>query len=113
MTYQSLEKINHKGLLKMIDEIKDKLKSQINTEYLDIIDESPNHGGYSGAVSHIKIIIVSIQFDGLNLIKRHQLVYKALGSFLQKIHAISIVSKTPEQWKKSSDFIASPDCAKN
>lgn len=97
----------------MIDEIKDKLTSQINSKYLDIIDESPKHGGYTGAVSHIKIIIVSNQFDGLSLIKRHQLVYKALGPYVQKIHAISIVSKTPEQWKESSDFIASPDCAKN
>ena len=97
----------------MINEIKDRLSGQIDSEYLDILDESPNHGGYTGAVSHIKIIIVSIQFDGLSLIKRHKLVYKALGPFVLKIHAISIVSKTPDQWKKSSDFIASPDCAKN
>lgn len=97
----------------MINEIKDRLSSHIDSEYLDIIDESPNHGGYTGTVSHIKIIIVSVRFDGLSLIKRHKLVYKALGAFVPKIHAISIVSKTPEQWKKSSDFIASPDCAKN
>ena len=97
----------------MINEIKDRLSSHIDSEYLDIIDESPNHGGYTGTVSHIKIIIVSVRFDGLSLIKRHKLVYKALGPFVHKIHAISIVSKTPEQWKKSSDFIASPDCAKN
>ena len=96
----------------MINEIKDRLSSHIDSEYLDIIDESPNHGGYTGTVSHIKIIIVSVRFDGLSLIKRHQLVYKALGPYVQKIHAISIVSKTPEQWKESSDFIASPDCAK-
>ena len=97
----------------MIKEIKDRLSGQIDSEYLDILDESPNHGGYKGEISHIKIIIVSIQFDGLSLIKRHKLVYKALGPFVPKIHAISIVSKTPDQWKKSSDFIASPDCAKN
>ena len=97
----------------MIKEIKDRLSGQIDSEYLDILDESPNHGGYTGALSHIKIIIVSIQFDGLSLIKRHKLVYKALGPFVPKIHAISIVSKTPDQWKKSSDFIVSPDCAKN
>ena len=97
----------------MINEIKDRLSSHIDSEYLDIIDESPNHGGYTGTVSHIKIIIVSVRFDGLSLIKRHQLVYKALGPYVQKIHAISIVSKTPEQWKESSEFIASPDCAKN
>ena len=42
----------------MINEIKDRLSSHIDSEYLDIIDESPNHGGYTGTVSHIKIIIV-------------------------------------------------------
>ena len=61
----------------MINEIKNRLSSHIDSEYLDIIDESPNHGGYTGTVSHIKIIIVSVRFDRLSLIKRHKLVYKA------------------------------------
>ena len=50
---------------------------------------------------------------GPSLIKRHQLVYKALENFVKEIHAISIVSKTVSQWKDSSDYIPSPDCAKN
>ena len=34
----------------MINEIKDRLSSQIDSEYLDIIDESPNHGSYTGKI---------------------------------------------------------------
>ncbi len=97
----------------MIKEIKARLSETIDCNFLDVIDESPNHGGYNGSVSHVKIIIISNDFEDLSLIKRHQLVYKALGSYVKEIHAISIVSKTIEQWKKSSEYIASPDCAKN
>jgi BolA protein len=97
----------------MIEEIKKNLSINIKCNHLKIIDESPNHGGYDGSISHVKLIVVSKDFDGLNLIKRHQLVYKALGELVSKIHAISIVSKTFDEWKKSADFIPSPDCAKN
>ena len=97
----------------MIDEIKNKLSKNIACNHLEIIDESPNHGGYSGSVSHVKIVVISEDFEGLNLIKRHQLVYKALENLVSKIHAISIVSKTVNEWKESPDFIPSPDCAKN
>ena len=97
----------------MIDDIKENLTKNISCNHLEIIDESPNHGGYSGAISHVKIIVVSDDFEGLSLIKRHQLVYKALENFVMEIHAISIVSKTVSQWKESSDYIPSPDCAKN
>ena len=49
----------------MIDEIKNKLSKNIACNHLEIIDESPNHGGYSGAISHVKIIVVSDDFEGL------------------------------------------------
>ena len=97
----------------MIDEIKNNLSNNILCNHLEIIDESPNHGGYSGTVSHVKIIVVSDDFEGLSLIKRHQLVYKALDNLVKEIHAISIVSKTVSQWAESSNYISSPDCAKN
>lgn len=97
----------------MIESIKKNLSQNIKCNHLEIVDESPNHGGYNGSVSHVKLIVVSEDFDGLNLIKRHQLVYKALENLVSEIHAISIVSKTVDEWKESPDFIPSPDCAKN
>lgn len=97
----------------MIENIKNNLSKNIGCSYLEVIDESPNHGGYSGSVSHVKIVIVSKDFEALNLIKRHQLVYKALENLVSEIHAISIVSKTFDEWKKSPGFIPSPDCTKN
>ena len=46
----------------MINQIKDNLSKALNVSELDILDESPNHGGYDGSISHVKIIIVSDDF---------------------------------------------------
>ena len=95
----------------MIEKIEQRLSDNIDCIYLNVLDESPNHGGYDGSVSHIKIIIVSDEFINQSLINRHKLVYKAMGDFVGKIHAISIVSKTSNQWEESSEYNDSPECA--
>ena len=96
----------------MIEKIEQRLSDNIDCIYLNVLDESPNHGGYDGSVSHIKIIIVSDEFINQSLINRHKLVYKAMGDFVGKIHAISIVSKTSNQWEESNVYPNSPECAK-
>ncbi len=41
--------------------------------------------------AHIKLFIVSDDFQNLNLIKRHQLIYDILGEMIKtEIHAISM-----------------------
>ena len=68
----------------MIEKIEQRLSENIECIHLEVIDESPNHGGYDGSVSHIKIIIVSDQFIDQSLINRHKLVYKSMGDFVEK-----------------------------
>ena len=96
----------------MIDIIKEWLLKNIQCIHLEVVDESPNHGGYDGSVSHVKIIIVSDEFSDQSLINRHKLVYKAMGDLVAQIHAISIVSKTSNQWEESNEYPSSPECAK-
>ena len=96
----------------MIDKIKERLLKNIQCIHLEVVDESPNHGGYDGSVSHVKIIIVSDEFSDQSLINRHKLVYKAMGDLVAQIHAISIVSKTSDQWEESNEYPSSPECAK-
>ncbi len=44
-------------------------------------------------------MIVSAAFEGLSLIKRHQLVYAALGDRMrEEVHALSMQTLTPAQW---------------
>ena len=96
----------------MIEQIEQRLSENIQCIHLNVIDESPNHGGYDGSVSHVKIVIVSDDFIAQSLINRHKLVYRAMWDFVGKIHAISIVSKTSNQWEESNKYPNSPECAK-
>uniref|UniRef100_A0A4W5LJ97 BolA family member 2 n=1 Tax=Hucho hucho TaxID=62062 RepID=A0A4W5LJ97_9TELE len=49
--------------------------------------------------THFDSIIVSPEFSGLNRVKRHQLVYKALGDRMRaEIHALGMKTLSPEEW---------------
>jgi acid stress-induced BolA-like protein IbaG/YrbA len=48
---------------------------------------------------HFEALVVAAQFDGLRTIKRHQLVYAALGEAVGgEIHALSLETPTPGEW---------------
>jgi acid stress-induced BolA-like protein IbaG/YrbA len=57
------------------------------------------HLSVEGDGAHFEAVIVSNAFAGLALVKRHQLVYAALGDRMRvEIHALSMQTLTPEQW---------------
>lgn len=51
--------------------------------------------------AHFEALIVSSEFEGLNRIRRHQLVYAALGNRMDtgEIHALSMRTLTPGEYK--------------
>lgn len=60
-----------------------------------------------GDGTHFAARIVSDAFAGLSPVKRHQLVYAALGDRMQgAIHALSIQAYTPEEWRRQQPFQA-------
>ncbi len=67
---------------------------------LEIEDQSHLHAGHAGAregKGHFQVDIVAAEFDGLPMIKRHRLVYQALGDMLETdIHALIINATSPE-----------------
>ncbi len=69
----------------------------LSPSILNIQDDSHKHAGHAGAQDgrgHFTLFIVSEQFGGLSLLKRHQLVYQALAELLKTdIHALSIQAK--------------------
>jgi BolA protein len=81
--------------------IENKLQSALAPEELLVKDQSHLHVGHAGAQSgkgHFDVTIVSKQFEGLNRIARHRLVYKALGSFMASdIHALRISAYSPSE----------------
>jgi acid stress-induced BolA-like protein IbaG/YrbA len=48
---------------------------------------------------HFEALVVAPQFAGLRTIRRHQLVYGALGEAVGgEIHALSLQTLTPDEW---------------
>jgi BolA-like protein 1 len=69
---------------------------------LVLVDNSDQHAGHAGSKgfngeSHFELQIVADAFEGLNLVKRHKLVYMLLGEIMPKIHALQISAKTPKE----------------
>ena len=46
---------------------------------------------------HLQVTVISSEFDGLSLVKQHQLVYSALKEELasEAIHALALKTETP------------------
>eukprot|EP00522_Entomoneis_paludosa_P012503 CAMPEP_0172464016 /NCGR_PEP_ID=MMETSP1065-20121228/49045_1 /TAXON_ID=265537 /ORGANISM="Amphiprora paludosa, Strain CCMP125" /LENGTH=123 /DNA_ID=CAMNT_0013220127 /DNA_START=127 /DNA_END=498 /DNA_ORIENTATION=- len=84
-------------------------------EHCEIWNESHKHSVPKNSETHFKVILVSPQFDGVPLIKRHRMVNAVLDDFMNNpVHALSIVAKTPEQWQTMMDqnktVDPSPNC---
>ena len=93
------------------DKIEEKLKTQISSIYVEVINESPNHNVPDGAESHFKVIVVSNDFENMRPVQRHQLIYKALNEEMKLIHAIAIHPFTKIEWDKNNQSSSdSPDC---
>ena len=57
------------------------------------------HVDVRGDGQHWEAVIVSDEFEGLTRIRRHQLVYAALGDRMrEEIHALSMTTLTTAQW---------------
>jgi sulfur transfer protein SufE/stress-induced morphogen len=71
---------------------------------ISLIDNSSQHAGHAGSKgwaesgeSHFALTIVAEVFDGLSLVKRHQLIYMLLGDTMEKIHALEIKAMSPDE----------------
>jgi len=95
-----------------IDQIKSLIEAALSPELLDIVDESNQH--HRGEETHFKAVIVAEQFDGLNQVKRQQLVYSAVvGEFSEGLHAFSMTTATPAEWNSGKVKVnLSPFCSR-
>ena len=59
---------------------------------------------------HLEAIVVSPAFEGLMLIKQHQMVMKPLkDAFAQSVHALALKTFTPAKWKDVKAQYKIPD----
>ncbi len=93
--------------------IEEKLLSAFSPLHLDVVNESNQHNVAPGSESHFKVIIVTSEFEGDRLIKRHRAVNAVLAIELaEHIHALALHTYTEKEW---NDYYAdntplSPNC---
>ena len=84
------------------NEIKNRLLKNLDLIHFEIKDFTGrhlNHAQHEGGF-HLEAIIVSDDFKTLSLIKRHKMVYEAVGSLMNnEVHALSMKTLTLEEWR--------------
>jgi BolA protein len=82
------------------------LREQLEADHVTLIDESHLHAGHVGAREgggHFRAVIVAKCFEGKSAVERQRLVYAALAEQMgSDIHALSMRTLTPEQWREVS-----------
>ncbi|XP_059610982.1 bolA-like protein DDB_G0274169 [Phlebotomus argentipes] len=88
------------------------LEATFSPVHLEIINESHMHNVPPSSETHFKVLVVSTQFDGVPLVKRHRMVNEAVKNALEGafVHALSLETKTPSQWDSASKVDPSPKC---
>ncbi|QKX01972.1 BolA/IbaG family iron-sulfur metabolism protein [Wolbachia endosymbiont of Cruorifilaria tuberocauda] len=89
--------------MSIINLMEKKVRNAIDIVSINIIDESMKHVGHyfhSSLTfpSHIKLILVSNSFVGMNTMKRHKLICKLLKDEIKLIHAISFHFYTQSEY---------------
>jgi len=92
--------------------IQRKLTERFSPEHLEILNESDMHSVPPGSESHFKVVVVSGEFEGERLIRRHQMVNAVLADELAgSVHALAMQTLTASEWQeKGGVTAASPDC---
>mmetsp|Transcript_37648 Transcript_37648/g.86934 ORF Transcript_37648/g.86934 Transcript_37648/m.86934 type:complete len:440 (+) Transcript_37648:58-1377(+) len=85
-----------------------KLSKLLSEEFdlygLRIIDETAQHEGDAQALamgltseSHFRVEVIAPDFDGLSPVQRQKKVFDSLGDTMNRIHALSLVTRTPAE----------------
>ncbi|KAL3612925.1 hypothetical protein D5086_003945 [Populus alba] len=83
--------------------VREKLERELSPVELEVEDISYQHAGHAGVrgsngETHFNVKVVSKEFEGKSLVKRHRLIYNLLQEELQSgLHALSIVAKTLDE----------------
>ena len=82
----------------MLGQIRARLTAALAPLELEVIDEGHKHAGHGGeGKGHFHVRIVSAAFAGVLPIRRHRMVYAALGGLMDNgIHAVSIDARSAQ-----------------
>lgn len=82
------------------------IRSALKPVSLTIEDESHLHAGHAGAktgMGHFHVVVVAEAFEGLRMLRRHRLIYDAVGNLMKTdIHALRIDAKASSELQIST-----------
>ena len=98
--------------MSMQSRIEARLSEKLGPYFMQVINESDNHNVPPGSESHFKLVLVSDEFNGMNLLARHRLINTILKDELeQSSHALAMHTYTKSEWADiQGDSPASPPC---
>ena len=75
------------------DQVSDMIKASLPDAEVAVED-------LTGGGDHYQVTVVSSQFEGLTLVKQHQLIYGAVRDAMssEAIHALALKTYTPQDW---------------
>jgi BolA protein len=83
------------------DTLVQRLKTELQTDQVELIDNSWQHAGHVGNIhggSHLAVRIVSPVFEGMGAMARHRHVRALLAEEMkQRIHALELTLLAPSQ----------------
>ncbi|HEC29312.1 MAG TPA: BolA/IbaG family iron-sulfur metabolism protein [Gammaproteobacteria bacterium] len=94
------------------DKIEKKLADNIQSDFLEVLNESHKHNVPKGSESHFNITVVSKEFEGKNLLAQHRIINAILKDELSgSIHALALHTYTPGEWiEANATSPQSPPC---
>lgn len=79
--------------------LESRLRDGLQPTTLELSDDSHLHAGHAGAADgrgHFSVLVVSAKFAGQPVVRRHRLVYEAVGDMMATdIHALAIQAFAP------------------
>lgn len=100
-----------------IEKIEKYLISKMSVNFIKIFNDSKLHHASKNTnkLTHIKIIIISDDFIGENLINRHRTIFQYLKEIeKERIYSITLYTYTLKEWKeKKKKKFHSTKCIKN
>lgn len=91
--------------------IKQRIADEFEPQWCEVINESHQHNVPANSETHFKVTLVTLHFEHVRQVQRHQRVYALLPDLLSApIHALALHTFTPKEWAQQAAVPASPNC---
>lgn len=94
----------------MQQHLTEQLNISLEPVHVEVINESSAHAG-PAAESHFKLVVVSDRFEDLKLLDRQRMIHNLFEEEIKIIHAFTMFTYTPSEWKLKNGTPDSPKCA--